>query len=116
MNNYKDLKVWRKAIDLTALVYSMTEKFPNREQFGLISQMNRASVSISSNIVEGAGRNSKGEFAQFLGIAIGSLYELETQVVIAERIKYIDKPDFGELTGKISELQKMVYGLKNTLK
>lgn len=116
MNNYKELKVWQKAIDLTVNIYSVTDKFPSKEQFGLVSQMNRASVSVASNIAEGAGRNTKGEFVLFLGYAIGSLFELETQLIIAERIKYIEISNFEVLVDKINELQKMVNGLKNTLK
>ncbi len=116
MNNYKELKVWQKAIDLTVNIYSVTNKFPSKEQFGLVSQMNRASVSVASNIAEGAGRNTKGEFVLFLGYVIGSLFELETQLIIAERIKYLEKSNFEVLIEKINELQKMVNGLKNTLK
>lgn len=80
MNKYKDLIVWQHAINLAASVYQITESFPSKETYGLVSQINRSAVSVASNIAEGAGRNSFKEFDQFLGIALGSLYELETQL------------------------------------
>ena len=79
MHNLKELKIWNKAIDLTVEIYKVTEKFPKEERYGLNSQIRRAAVSVPSNISEGAGRNSKGEFKQFLGIANGSSYEVQTQ-------------------------------------
>ena len=86
MNNLKELKIWNKAIDLTVAVYKATSSFPSDERFGLISQSRRSAVSIPSNIAEGAGRNSKKEFSNFLGIANGSSYELQTQLVISNRL------------------------------
>ena len=83
MHNIKDLKIWNKSVDLAVKIYNVTAAFPVEERFGLISQTRRAAVSISSNISEGAGRNTKGEFKQFLGIANGSAYELQTQLIIA---------------------------------
>lgn len=116
MHIYKDLKIWQKAIELTVDIYSATENMPNHERFGLTSQMNRSAVSVASNIAEGAGRNSSGEFKQFLGIAYGSLCELETQLIIAFKINYISEAFLNEASFKISELQKMIYSFKNTLK
>lgn len=116
MHAYKDLKIWQKAIELTVDIYSITENMPNHERFGLISQLNRSAVSIASNIAEGAGRNSSGEFKQFLGVAYGSLCELDTQLIIAFKINYISETFLNDISMKISELQKMIYSFKNTLK
>ena len=115
MNRFKDLNVWQKDMDLTTDIYRITEKFPQAEKFGLISQINRSVVSIPSNIAEGAGRNSKKEFSHFLSIAIGSAFELETQLLIAQNLKYIsgDKPK--ELVTELSNIQNMLFGLKKSL-
>ena len=91
MHKYKELLVWQKAVDLAVDVYKITKQFPNEEKFGLVSQINRCGVSISSNIAEGAGRNTTGEFNHFLGIATGSSFELETQLTIANKLGYIEK-------------------------
>ena len=91
MSNFKELMVWQKAIDLVTEIYKITRAFPKEEVFGLVSQMQRAAVSIPSNIAEGHERNSEKEFAQFLCIARGSLAELETQIIIAEKLSYIMK-------------------------
>lgn len=85
MHNIKELKVWQKSIDLAFKVCEISSKFPLNERFGLTPQTRRCSISIPSNISEGAGRNTKGEFIQFLGIANGSSYELQTQMIIAEK-------------------------------
>ncbi len=116
MHNIKELKIWNKAIDLAVKVYSISAQFPSDERFGLISQTRRSAVSISSNISEGAGRNTKGEFAQFLGIANGSSYELQTQMVIAERLGFVKTELCDALLDNIDELQKMNYNLQKTLK
>ena len=116
MHNYKDLKVWREAIQLTQSIYLISADFPSEERFGLTSQMRRASVSVPSNISEGAGRNSQGEFKQFLGIANGSLCELETQLILAERLSFINEnKQLGELFDKIDHIQKMIFKLKDSL-
>ncbi len=85
MHNYKQLIVWQNAVELSVFIYQLTKAFPAEEKFGLVSQIRRAAVSVASNIAEGAGRNSDGEFIQFLGIAAGSLNELETQIIIANQ-------------------------------
>jgi four helix bundle protein len=84
---FQDLTVWQRAIELSLAVYTYTDGFPTKELYGLTSQLRRASVSVASNIAEGRGRNSPGEFKQFLGIAQGSNYEVQTQLVIAGRLK-----------------------------
>lgn len=115
MNNLKELKIWSKAIDLAVDVYKATANFPADERFGLISQSRRAVVSISSNIAEGAGRNSTKEFNNFLGIANGSSYELQTQLVIANKLNLLNTDLLTELLLKIEELQKMTYGFQQML-
>ena len=86
--SFKDLVVWQRSIELTVDVYQLTSKFPDSERFGLTNQMRRASVSIASNIAEGYGRSTKGEYVQFLGHARGSCSELETQIVIAKKLGF----------------------------
>jgi four helix bundle protein len=86
MNQYKKLIVWQKSIDLVVKVYEKTNNFPDKEKFGLTTQINRCAVSIASNIAEGAGRNSEKEFNNFLGITLGSSCELETQLIIANKL------------------------------
>jgi len=89
--SFKDLVVWKKSIDLTAAIYEFTSKFPDVERFGLTNQMRRAAVSVPSNIAEGYGRSTKGEYHLFLGHARGSCSELETQLVIAKRLGFGDR-------------------------
>jgi four helix bundle protein len=84
--DYRDLIVWQKAIELTVCVYLLTRSFPKDEIYGLIPQMRRAAVSVASNIAEGRGRLNAGEFRQFLGLAQGSLYELQTQLLVARKL------------------------------
>ena len=115
MNNLKELKIWNKAIDLTVDVYKATSNFPTDERFGLISQLRRAVVSISSNIAEGAGRNSTKEFNNFLGMANGSSFELHTQLVIANRLGMLTVETLEPLLAQIDELQKMTYGFQQML-
>lgn len=116
MHRYKELKVWQKSIELVTDIYQVTAKFPDNEKFGLISQINRASVSIPSNIAEGAGRNSTKEFLHFLSIAHASSYETETQLIISKNLNYLSKNELDALTGKINEWQKMSYGFQSTLR
>lgn len=114
-HNLKELKIWQKAIDLAVEVYSSTSEFPSEEKYGLTSQIRRSAVSVPSNISEGAGRNSNKEFVQFLGISHGSSYELETQLIIAHRLKLLSDNTSTELLNKISEVQKMNYRLRESL-
>lgn len=111
--NHKDLEVWKKSMDLVEDVYALSKFFPNDEKFGLTNQIRRASVSIPSNISEGAARKSDKEFIQFLYIALGSLSELETQYLIAVRLKYIIENI--EIENKINEVKRMIVGLRNYL-
>nr|WP_294894337.1 four helix bundle protein [uncultured Pedobacter sp.] len=115
MHNVKELKIWTKSMDLAVQVYELSSKFPPDERFGLTSQVRRCAVSISSNISEGAGRNTKGEFKQFLGIANGSVYELQTQLIIANKLNFIDSKSINEILESIDEIQKMNYKLQLSL-
>jgi len=115
MHNLKELKIWNKAIDLTVDVYKATAPFPSDERFGLISQSRRSAVSIPSNIAEGAGRNSNKEFSNFLGISNGSSYELQTQLVISNRLSLMDDNTLNNLLTQIDELQKMNFAFQKTL-
>jgi len=111
-HNFKELLVWKKSIDLVKSVYQLTSSLPPEEKFGLISQMNRSSVAIPSNIAEGSGRTSSKEFLYFLNIAISSSYELETQLIISNQLFLRDVED---LLSQISEIQKMILGLKKNI-
>ena len=115
INKYQDLIVWKKAIEYTVKVYEMTKKFPAEEKFGLVGQINRAAVSIPSNVAEGAGRDSKKEFSQFLSIALGSAYEAETQLILACRLGFISNSELNILSDMSNEIQKMIVGLKKSL-
>lgn len=109
-----DLKVWQLAMDLVTDVYAITKLFPDSEKFGLASQMQRAAVSVPSNIAEGAGRESDADFMRFLVIARGSLSELETQVLISQRLGYVD--DVNGLLSKIKEIFMLLKGLIRKVK
>lgn len=115
-SNYKELKVWQKAMDLTVEVYKLVKLLPKEETYALSDQMRRAVVSIPSNIAEGQGRNSDKEFIQFLSIARGSLWELETQIEICLRIGYIDQSMATDTNNLIAEISKMLNALSNSLK
>ena len=114
IKNHKDLEVWKKSMDLVSNIYKITESFPNKELYGLTNQIRRAAVSIPSNIAEGAARNSKKEFIQFLYISLGSLSELETQIIIANRLEYLNNLD--TLSEDLKFVQKLINGLIYYLK
>ncbi|WP_156305866.1 four helix bundle protein [Sphingobacterium endophyticum] len=116
MHNYKELKVWQKSIDLVSDIYKLTDLFPERERFNLVSQIQRAAISIPSNIAEGAGRNSNKMFVQFLGISHGSTYELETQLIISKNLGYLLESDLETILFKIYEVQKMSFVLQKKLR
>ena len=116
MHRLKELKIWNKAINLATEAYKVTASFPNEEKYGLISQIRRAVVSISSNIAEGAGRNSSNEFVHFLGIANGSSFELQTQLVISEQLKLVSEETLNMLLKEIEEIQKMNFKLQQSVK
>jgi four helix bundle protein len=108
---HKNLDVWKKSMDLVEVTYKLTQQFPDSEKFGLTSQMRRSAVSIPSNIAEGAARKGDKELIQFLYIALGSISELETQYLIAVRLKFTNKDEVIE--GLLLNIKKMVLGFKN---
>ena len=111
MASYQDLKVWQKAVSLVVSVYQLTKSFPRDEQYGLISQLRRAAVSIPSNIAEGQGRRSERDFQKFLGTARGSLLEVETQIIIAERLGYVSASAAKDRLRETAEIGRMLNGL-----
>ena len=114
--NFKDLIAWQKAMELVEMVYRLTSQFPADERFGLTSQLRRAAVSIPSNIAEGQGRNSDGDFVRFLSIAYGSLREVETQLLIAVRLNYLEQPSFQPVQELCDETGRILNGLLNRLR
>ncbi|MFY0599750.1 MAG: four helix bundle protein [Cyclobacteriaceae bacterium] len=115
MNNFKELIIWQKAIELASLVYDITKSFPNDEKFGLTNQLRRASVSVSSNIAEGSGRSGKKDYAMFIGYSLGSLFEIESQLIISRNLNFIDQTIFEDISSRVTELQKMTYSFKQRL-
>ncbi len=116
MNNYMELKIWSKAMLLVEEVYHLAKKLPDDEKFGMISQIKRCSVSIPSNIAEGAGRNSKKEFIHFLSISNGSTTELETQLILISRLKFIAERETIKALSLCKEIRNMNYSLQKSLK
>lgn len=116
MNDFRKLLVWQKGINIVSLIYTLVANFPKEEKYGLASQMSRAAVSISSNIAEGSSREGKKDYTCFLEIALGSAYELETQIIAGREIGIISKEKFQEIIKVIHEEQKMLSGFIRTLK
>jgi len=114
--DYKDLVLWKKAIELVKSIYSVTASFPKGELFGLTNQIRRAAVSIPSNIAEGQARRYNTEFIQFLYQSFGSLAELETQIIISKELNFIEVEYYNQILLNISEIRKMIHGLLNHLK
>ncbi len=114
--SYKDLVAWQQGMELVELIYEISAKWPKSELYGLVSQVRRAAVSVVSNIAEGQGRNSRGEFLQFLGNARGSLLETETQILVAERLKYVNAEESQRVVDKIDRVSRLLYGLMQSLK
>ena len=109
--SYRDLRIWQEAIDLALAVYRVTSSFPKHELYGLASQMRRSAVSVPSNIAEGKGRGSDGDFGRFLFQARGSLLELQTQVVIARGLQYVSEDQTTRLTQAANALGRGLNGL-----
>ena len=112
---YQELIVWQKAMELSKAIYHVTKSFPSDERFGLTSQLRRAAVSVPSNIAEGQGRLTPGEFKQFLGHARGSVFEVETQVQLAAELDYIGQAESIQLIERTSEVSRMLNGLIRSL-
>ncbi len=115
VRTYRDLNVWKNSIIFSKNIYSLTQKFPANQQYGLKSQMERAAVSVASNIAEGAGRNGTKEFIYHLGIALGSLFEVETQIIIAKEIGFINEEELSGLLKSTGEIGRMIAGLRVSL-
>jgi four helix bundle protein len=110
------LIVWERAIELCSAVYAVTRQFPRDEIYGLTSQVRRASVSIPSNIAEGYGRGTREQYKQFLSIAQGSYMELQTQLVIARRLGFVDSSEFEKVESLASEVGRMLSAMLSTLR
>ena len=109
VNTHHDLDVWKRSISYVTKIYELTETFPSEERFGLISQIRRSAISIPSNVAEGAARRSDKEFLQFLYISLGSVAELETQLIISNNLKFMESSD--QLLSELNEIKKMTLGL-----
>lgn len=112
---YRDLQVWRKALDWAEAVYHATSSWPTEERFGLTSQTRRAAVSVAANIAEGAARRTPGEFLQFIGIARGSLAETETFLLLSSKLNHTPKEKVEALLAEADEISRMLAGLKKSL-
>jgi four helix bundle protein len=116
MQSYKELLVWQVAMGLVADVYRITRRFPREEVYGLTSQIQRSAVSVPSNIAEGQGRATRGEFIQFLGHSRGSLFELETQLTIAGELGYLESQDQARILGTLTRAAQLLNGLMTSLR
>ena len=112
---YRDLVVWQQAMDVAVETYRLTSSFPKEEMFGLTSQMRRAAVSIASNIAEGEGRKSLNEFSHFLGITLGSKSELETQLILSERVNLLKETDTEPIKKSLDDIGKMLTALRRNI-
>jgi len=115
MFSFEKLDVWQKAIDFADLIYNKTRAFPSDERFGLTNQLRRAAVSISSNIAEGSSRSSKSDFARFVEIATGSVFEVVSQAFIAHRQSFLSEDQFRKIYTDAEELSRMLSGLRKSL-
>lgn len=116
MHRFKDLEIWKKSREFCSLVYEMTSNFPSEEKFGLTNQLRRAAVSVPSNIAEGCSRKSNKDFSRFLEIALGSMYEVETQLLISHDLGFIADEDLEILHLRLDSIVKMTSKFKSTLK
>jgi len=116
VKSYKDLLIWQKGIDLVVEVYKAVKTFPREELFALSDQIRRSSVSVPSNIAEGQARQHTAEFRQFLHVSLGSLAELDTQTIIANKLGYLSEETLSSISNGITELRKMISSLISKLK
>jgi four helix bundle protein len=116
MRDFRKLDVWHNSMDIVQYTYKLLSQFPDKERFGLISQMSRCAVSIPSNIAEGCSRSSQVEFLRFLEIALGSAFELETQLIISFKLGYIPDVEYDNLVEKLNLLQKRINALRQSVK
>ena len=115
IKSYKDLIVWQRSIDFVTEIYELTKMLPTDEKFGLVSQMRRSGVSVPSNLAEGHARIGKNEFKHFVSISLGSLAELETQILICQNLNYFTKIISDDLLENTNEINKMLHGLYKSL-
>ncbi len=115
MHRFKKLKMWQMSRELCTDIYHLTSTFPDHEKFGLVNQLRRAAVSIASNIAEGSSRNSNKDFSRFLEIAIGSAYEIETQLLISADLNFLSEENLTSTTKKLNSVIKMIFHFKNSL-
>ena len=116
MKNFKELRIWQKGMDIAVNCFKLTEEFPKEEKFGLCIQITRAGVSIPSNIAEGSSRSSEKDYARFIEISMGSSYEVETQLLIAQRLSYGNQSLLSQTITDVNDEQKMLMGFGNKLK
>ena len=116
MKTYKELIVWQKAVNLVSMIYNNTKNFPKKEIYGLTNQIRRAAVSIPSNIAEGFGRNSKNDFKRFLQISIGSVFEVQTQLVISKDLQFLSEANYNLIFDATREIEAMLASLIRKLK
>jgi four helix bundle protein len=115
MRNFRDLEVWKEAIEIVKKVYTITSSFPITEKYGLVSQMNKSAVSIPSNIAEGCSRKTSIDFARFIEIGLGSSFELETQIIIATNLDYISNEQAEIIIAELNILQKRINALREAI-
>jgi four helix bundle protein len=115
MKNFKELKIWQKGMDIAVQSYQLTNTFPSAEKYSISAQINRAGVSIPSNIAEGSSRSSEKDYGRFIEIALGSSFELETQLLIAQRLQFADSTQLSNLLNEVSEEEKMLNGFLKSL-
>ncbi len=113
--NYENLEVWREGIELAILIYKITGNFPKDEIYGIVSQLRRSAISVSTNIAEGAGRNSTQEFIRFINISLGSLNEVESLIYVSLKLNYINENNFNNIKNQIDKIGKLLGGFKKYL-
>lgn len=114
-HNFKKLIIWQESLELVIETYKITKTFPKEEKFGLVSQLNRCSVSIPSNIAEGISKSSAKHFSTYLESSLGSAFEWETQIIIAYRVGFISETEFIELEERINKIQNMIFNFKDKI-
>ena len=115
VRTHRDLDVWKKSIDLVTVIYKYTAEYPKSEMYGLTSQIRRCAVSIPSNIAEGSARTTKKDSSRFLSIVLGSLAELETQLIISKKLNYLSDSDLNELMSELISIRRMTLGLRKSI-
>lgn len=115
MKNFKTLRIWQKGLEIAVKSYRLTSQFPSQEKFSIVSQINRAGISIPSNIAEGSSRKSEKDYSRFIEISLGSSFELETQLLIAQQLNFGNQTELQHLLAEVNEEQKMLQGFNSKL-